>query len=106
MGDMPAWWDKDRQRQNTRSQKQEKDRAKEIGGVAQPGSGSSWRRPQDVVTADAMEQLKYTDKDSFTLKVSDWEQLAADALRAGKEPRMIVEMSKHNLRFLIIEEPL
>ena len=103
---LPSWWNKDGQRQNSRSQKQERKRAKQIGGHTQPGSGSSWRRPQDVVAPDHVESLKYTDKDSFSIKVDDWEQLRADALRVGREPRMVVDFEKRKLRLVIVEEPL
>lgn len=40
---------------------------------------------------DFLEQLKYTDAQQYTIKAKEWESLKKDALREGKEPRMVVE---------------
>lgn len=107
----PAWTNR-RVQQNKRSKKQERDRAKEIGGRAQPGSGSSSRAPQDVrqdfnEQGDAvLEQLKYTDKDRITIKVKDLLSQREDALRFGREPGMVVEFTTFGLRITITQETI
>ena len=103
MGSLPAWWGRDKQRQNTRSRKQERDYAEEKQGKVQAGSGSSWRRPQDVQEEGFLTQLKFTDKDSFALKASEWKQIREDALRDGREPKLVIEFSKHGITLAISE---
>jgi hypothetical protein len=100
---LPEWFHKDRERQNTRSRKQERDYAKERQGKVQAGSGSSWRRPQDVQEADSLTQLKFTDKDSFTINVKEWKGIRADALRDGREGKIVIEFSKHGIRLAVSE---
>lgn len=100
---VPAWFSdgQDRPAQNKRSRKQERERAKETGGKVQSGSGSSWRARGDVRTDEALEQLKYTDAASYSLKVSEWEQIERDALSQGREPTLIIEFARHGLRLKI-----
>lgn len=103
MAGLPEWFHKDRERQNTRSRKQERDYAQERQGKVQPGSGSSWRRPQDVQEEGFLTQLKFTDKDSFTIKASEWKAIRNDALRDGREPRLVIEFSKHGFTVAVSE---
>lgn len=93
MAELPPWMSSkgNKRRQNRRSSKQESDRAKEIGGRASAGSGSSYRSPQDVRNQEFLEQLKYTDANQYTIKAKEWESLKKDALKEGREPRMVVE---------------
>lgn len=102
MAKMPKWLTDQRGDQNRRSARQEKERAAEIGGKRQAGSGSSHRAPQDVVSPDYMEQLKYTDQKSFALKQAEWLRLKADAQRAGKVPRMVIDFP--GTKLIITEE--
>ncbi len=81
-------------------------RATEIGGRVSAGSGSSWRSPQDVRNEDALESLKFTDSKQFILKASDIVQLQEDALRAGRDARMVVDFSRHSIRAVITFEDL
>lgn len=101
---LPSWFEKDREKQNARSQAQERKRAKETGGRVSAGSGSSWRSPQDNRTDEHMEQIKYTDRASYSLKMSEWEAIREDALRFGREPRLLIDFEKHGIRLLITEE--
>lgn len=105
---LPRWLDpaNQKRRQNRRSGAQERQRAEDLGGRRQAGSGASWRAPQDVATPDYLEQLKFTDAASFTVKVAEWLGLRADALRAGREPRMVVDFEAHGVRLVIVEEQL
>lgn len=106
MGDLPVWLDDDRRRRNTRSGAQERARAAEIGGRVQAGSGSSWRAPQDVHNATHMEQIKFTDQKSYSLTAKELRQLLEDALRAGKDPRMVIDFQKYGIRAIIEVETL
>jgi hypothetical protein len=87
---------------------QEHKRAKEAGGRVMPGSGSSWRAPQDVVTETHLEQLKYTDGGGFRFLLRDWLMLREDAIRMGKDPRMVIEFMQQggtSVRIVLEELP-
>lgn len=105
MGDLPAWWsDKAaKQTQNRRSASKERRLAREVGGRTVVGSGSSWRAPGDVKSDTHLLEHKYTDKRSFGLKLADWEQAREDAIKAGKEPAMVIEFTVAGRRLLITE---
>lgn len=100
----PAWWGNERKVQNRRSAKQEKKRAVETGGRTMAGSGSSWRARQDNRTDEELEQIKYTDKKSFTVKVAECEGIYRDALNAGRDPQMVVDFEQHNIRVVMTIE--
>lgn len=109
---MPAWWGDaaDKRKQNRRSARQERERATKTGGHVQPGSGSSYRAPQDVITPldtderGYVESIKYTDSDGFRIDAREWAKLRADALRSGREPRLVIDFTKRQTRLVIIEE--
>lgn len=105
MGELPAWWSDrgQKQRQNRRSRDKERKVAKEVGGRTVVGSGSSWRAPGDVKSDTHLLEHKYTDKSSFSLKLADLEQARSDAIKAGKEPAMIIEFASAGRRYLITE---
>lgn len=98
---LPKWFENDKQTQNRRSRQQEKKLAKGSGGRVQAGSGSSWRAPQDIKTDEHLVQVKYTDKDSYPLKVLDLIQIATDAYRCGKTPVLIVDFPARRKRAVI-----
>jgi len=100
----PLWFGRDKQRQNKRSDKQEKARAKEIGGKVQAGSGSSWRARGDCKNETVLEELKYTDASSFSLKAKDWLLHKDRALKQGREPVMVIEFMQDNVRLVLREE--
>lgn len=110
MAKMPPWWDEEssnkRKKVNARSKKQEQNRAKQIGGRVQPGSGCSPNAPQDVRNAEYMEQLKFTDKASYRLTVEEWLELRADSDRFGRLPRMVIDFEEHNLRLIVTQEEM
>ncbi len=105
---LPPWWDPDsadkRKKINTRSKKQESDRAKQIGGRVQPGSGSSSRAPEDVRSDEYMEQLKFTDADGYRLTAKEWLRLSHNASTFGRTPRMVVDFEKYGIRLVITQE--
>lgn len=90
---LPDWWSEkaERKRQNAQSRKQERDHAKATGGKQQPGSGSSYRAPGDVRGRDTLDELKYTQRGSYSIKLAEWRDVRRKALLLGREPRMIVE---------------
>ena len=96
----------DKKKQNRRSQRQERKVAQDVGGRVQAGSGSSWRARGDVRTPDELLEVKYTDKASRSLKVSELKQIKHDALMAGKTPGMIVDFEQHGIRAIIYIEEL
>jgi hypothetical protein len=100
VGSLPEWFD-GRKQQNARSKKQENDRARQLGGRRQPGSGSSRRAPQDVKTDKLLEQVKYSDKDRITIKVADAIQTLNDALLFGREAGWCVDFENHGIRLII-----
>lgn len=102
---LPPWWDKRRESQNRRSRAQERSIASEAGGRTHPGSGSSWRKPRDISTDEFLVEAKYTDKAGYPLNVAEWEALRRDALRAGKEPVLVIDFPNRNLRLFVLEEP-
>lgn len=103
---LPSWWNKEGQRQNRRSATQERKRAQQIGGRVQPGSGSSWRAPQDIRSDEFLEQVKYTDSRSSTITTTLWRRLREDANRAGLEPRYVMDFVKEGIRLVVTEEEL
>lgn len=107
-GDLPPWFDKEsahkRKQVNTRSKKHETARAKEIGGRVQPGSGSSSRAPQDVRNDEYLEQHKFTDADSFALKIKEWLRNEDDASRFGRLHRMVIDFDAYGVRLVVTRE--
>jgi hypothetical protein len=75
------------------SDKQEQRTAEQFGGTVNPGSGSGWRRPQDVrVGRDLLIENKRTGKKGINIKATDWEQLRRNALSTGRMPLMSIEL--------------
>jgi hypothetical protein len=94
---LPPWWGRHREKQNARSRRQERRHAAERGGKVQPGSGSSWRAKGDVRLVETLDELKYTDAASFRLTVATWNKIERAAHQSGREPRLIIEFSGHDL---------
>lgn len=99
----PSW--NPRRRNNQRSRAQEGKRAKQQGGRTQAGSGSSWRAPGDVVTPDYLEQLKFTDKESYRILLVEWKASQADAHRMGREGKWVIDFPQQRIRLVVTEEP-
>lgn len=107
MTDVPRWFGNKRKVNNARSKKQEKDRAQEIGGKAQVGSGSSWRAPQDVRGVDVLEQLKFTDGRTITIDGDrDVRKVFRDGLRSGRGACLVIEFKRYGLRIVGHIEPI
>lgn len=69
--------------------KAEKKLAKKLDMRTTPRSGGGMQKG-DVKGDDYLIQLKYTDKQSFTLKQSDLEKAIREAISEGKEPMFVV----------------
>lgn len=100
MSDLPRWVNREGQRQNSRSRKQERNIAKERGGRVQAGSGSSWRAKEDVKTRNSLIQVKYRNK-SYTLSAEEGATLMRNALQLGREPEMIIDFTGSNIRAIV-----
>ena len=105
---IPAWLHNDggRRERNRRSARQETDRAEQVSGRRQPGSGSSYRAPQDIRGTEHLEQIKFTDSARYTLSVYEWINLRADAYRSGREPRLVIDFPVYGIRLVVMEEPI
>lgn len=109
---LPAWWSgkAGKQQQNRRSARQERERAQQTGGHTQPGSGSSPRAPQDVITPlddqerGFTESVKYTDSAGYRITTNEWIKLRRDAHNSGREPRLVIDFPQRKLRLVVTEE--
>lgn len=101
---LPIWFDKNREKQNARSRRQEKDRAEQIGGRVQAGSGSSWRAPEDIRAEEFLEQIKFTDSKGFRITVEEWQRLRGHAERDGRSPRLVIDFERFGIRLIVTEE--
>lgn len=101
---LPAWWERDGQKQNARSRRQERRHAAKEGGKVVAGSGSSWRAKEDVVTPENLDQLKYTDKASYTIRAEDMQRLFDNATAMGREGRLVVSFEEYGLTVVVTQE--
>lgn len=100
---LPSWFDKERQDRNRESKRQEIDWAKKTGGRRSAGSGSSFRQPQDNRTATHLDQIKFTRSGSFRISLGEWERIKSDALRAGRDPRLVIEFKPSGTTLIVTE---
>jgi hypothetical protein len=69
-------------------EKQEKRVAQRRGGKRTPGSGSSWRLPNDVRESKVLWEMKQTGNTQITVKLTDWDKLRSNAILSGRMPAM------------------
>lgn len=69
-------------------ERQERRVVKRRGGQRQPGSGSGWRRPNDVRESKVLWEMKQTAAKSISVKLSDWDKVRSNALLSGRMPAM------------------
>jgi hypothetical protein len=79
---IPAW------------KQQERRVAKQRGGKQNPGSGSGWRKPNDVREDKVLWEMKQTGAKSMTLKLSDWDKVRTNAITSGKMPAMHLQFGE------------
>lgn len=91
-----------------RSDAQERRWAGLVGGTINPGSGSGWRKRQDVRSPGYLWEMKRTDNKSISIKSEDMEQLRHHALREGVIPAMHIEIGGYAgapvRRYVLMEE--
>ena len=80
-----------------RSQQQEKRVAKKVGGTTNAGSGSGWRRQNDVREDGVLWEMKRTDGKSISISLKDWEKLRTNALMEDRMPAMHLEIGRRRL---------
>lgn len=85
-----------------RSASQERAFARRVSGTVQPGSGSGWKRRQDVRHEIYLFEMKRTDGKALNLKVADLEQLHRHAVMEGRIPAMHLELGGR--RYVLVEE--
>lgn len=73
-------------------QAQERRVVKRRGGKLNPGSGSGWRKPNDVRETKVLWEMKQTSGKSISIKLSDWEKLRTNALRSGVMPALHLQL--------------
>ena len=83
-------------------ERQEKSVAKRRGGSRSGGSGSGWRRRNDVREDTVLWEMKGTGKKQITIKASDLEGVRANAMLQGRIPAMHIEIDGR--RWVVISE--
>lgn len=78
--------------------------AKRRGGVRNPGSGSGWRRRNDVREAHVLWEMKTTGAKSLTVKDIDLEILRRHAITDGKMPAFCFQVGDGRRWVAITEE--
>lgn len=76
----------------TKSQKQERRIAQEVGGRLNSGSGNGLVHKNDVRTADTSIEAKFTDAASYRLYLSDLIKAENHALLSGRDFLFILTM--------------
>ena len=77
-------------------EKQEKNLAARRNGSRQPGSGSGWRRRNDVREGRAiLWEAKQTSGVSITVKASTWSGLRKNAMMEGAMPALALRIGDH-----------
>lgn len=88
----------------TRSQKQERSLAANLGGRTVPASGAFWSRKGDVRTDDLLVEAKTTEAASFSIKRATWEKIRKEALLDGRIPVLAIQIQGRNLVVLDEED--
>jgi hypothetical protein len=86
-------------------EKEERRLASRRGGQLTPGSGSGWRKRNDVREGRVvLWEQKTTGNRQYTIKEDDWEQLRKHALSEGFIPALHITMGTKKRRLVLIEE--
>lgn len=83
-------------------EKQERDVAKRRGGSRNAGSGSGWRRKNDVRETSVLWEMKSTGKTQITVKKTTWQEMRRNALLEGRMPALHLDID--GLRLVVISE--
>lgn len=86
-------------------EKEERRLARRRGGVQTGGSGSGWRRRNDVREGRRMLwEQKTTVNRTYTLSEDTWEDVRHNALMDGFTPALHITLGKKKRRLILIEE--
>jgi hypothetical protein len=85
-------------------QREEKRLARRRQGTINAGSGSGWRRRNDVREGSMLWEQKTTGNRQYTIKEDDWEKLRQHALQDGRTPALHITLGKKKRRLILIEE--
>jgi hypothetical protein len=86
----PAWLDK---KDNPRkfSQRREKKIAKKMGGKLTANSGARWHSKGDIKTEDSLVEVKSTAGATMAIHKSWLEKIRDEAIKAGKDPVVVLD---------------
>jgi hypothetical protein len=85
-------------------EKEERRLAKRRGGALTGGSGSGWKRRNDVREPRILWEQKTTGNRQFTIKEDVWEDIRQNALLDGKIPALHITLGAKKRRLVLIEE--
>lgn len=88
------------------SLRQERTLAKKVAGQLSPGSGSGWRKPNDVRSEGLLWEMKYTGKKQITVKADDLEQLRLTAILEDRVPVFHIEVGGRRAVILLEDDYL
>lgn len=94
-------------RKKKKSNKQERELAKRVGGKTQAGSGNQWHSRGDVEDKDFLIECKYTKHKSFRVSVDLWEEITEKAFTmGGKTPaiEILLGEGQENLKLIVLSE--
>lgn len=94
-------------RKKKKSNKQERELAKRVGGKTQAGSGNQWHSRGDVEDKDFLIECKYTKHKSFRVSVDLWEEITEKAFAmGGKTPaiEILLGEGQENLKLIVLSE--
>lgn len=86
-----------------KSNKQEKDVAKDVKGKTTIASGSLWFQKADVKNDRFLFECKITEKDYFTITSKIWGKLEKQAIKNGlREPVLVIDFKDGLYRYAVI----
>ena len=85
-------------------EKEERRLARRRGGTRTPGSGSSWKRRNDVREEGVLWEQKTTGNKQITIREDVWENLRHNALVDGRIPALHLTLGSKKRRLIVIEE--
>lgn len=88
-----------------KSNKQEKEFAKAVGGRVQIASGALWHSPSDVRSEKYLIECKTTAKASFAITQKHWEKIQNEALHDGlRIPILNVQLLDGSIDLIVMSK--
>lgn len=84
-----------------RAQKRERSAAKELGGRSVIGSGALWFDKGDIKTEKFLIEDKFTDSDSYSIKLSILNTIEKQASKVHKVPLLRFGFEKYQLNYIM-----